>query len=241
MDFNSTNYQERANHCFLDSSIVKIIDASCVFRDSTEAGMSNVESIFYLNDDLVECGKHNMTMHNGWSEYDESIIPPYGDGMVIKFANNNPYNLKWLWRTDGNYFVSHGQITSPSFSKKYQNSSWTTEKISDNIYVTDCVDFNVSTLRDEIVDASFCSMADMGALACTTTGEYKICSRGPSERNADFKKWLISIINPNTLILAEDTNLIISIAIGGGMAKSLHKNNWIGKIKNLFKIDSTLN
>ena len=241
MDFNSTNYQEQANHCLLDSSIVKIIDASSVFRDSTEARMSDVESVFYLNDDLVECGKYNRTMHNGWSEYDESIIPPYEDGMVIKFANNNPYNLKWLWRTDGNYFVSHGQITSSSFSKKYQNSSWTTEKISDNIYVTDCVDFNVSTLRDEIVDASCCSMADMGALACTTTGEYKICLRGPSERNADFKKWLISIINPNTLILAEDTNLIISIAISGGMAKSLHKNNWIGKIKNLFETDSTLN
>jgi len=240
--FNSTiEYQGTANKLFLDNKIYKIVDSSTRLRNSTEAKMSNMSNVYYLNDDLAECKKYNTTMINNWHEYNNGLIPPYGDGLVIKFIDNNPYNLKWIWRTDGHNFVSHGKVVDPGFSKKYQNSSWAQEKIFSNPYVADCVDFNNSVLRDEIVYASWWTMPDIGALACTATGEYKICLRGPSEKNSDFKKWLISIINFNSLILSEDTHLNISIAISGGMVKSLYNNTWIEKMKNLFNIDSSFN
>lgn len=238
--FDYTKYQKETEKLFLDSSIDKIVDASSVFRTSTEAIMSETKA-YYLNDDFIECVRHNTTMTSAWHEYDETLIPPYADGQVIMFSTDNPYNLKWLWRTDGNSFVSHGKITTPCFSRKYQNSFWTQEMVMNNVYVVDCVNFDSSLLKNEIMYASWWTMADIGALACTSTGEYKICLRGPAERNADFKKWLISITSFNSLILSEDTHLMISIAMSGGMAKALHNTDWVGKIKNLFKIDSTFN
>jgi hypothetical protein len=238
--FDHTKYQEEMNKFFLDSNIDKVVDASSVFRTSTETIMSEMK-VYYLNEDSAECTKHNIAINGTWQGYDETLIPPYGDGQVIRFTTDNPYNLKWLWRTDGNNFVSHGKITTPSFSNKYQNSSWTQETILNNPYVIDCFDFDSSPLKDEIVYASWWTAMDLGALACTSTGEYKICLRGPAERNADFKKWLISITNFKSLILSEDTYLMISIAMSGGKAKALHNTDWVGKIKNLFKIDSTFN
>lgn len=239
--FDFTKYQEQANHFFQDPDIYKVVGTSSIFRDSTKRILFGLENVYYLSDGLAECKKYSMTISNDWNEYDENLIPPYGNGLVIKFTDNNPYNLRWLLRTDGNYFISHGQITNPSFSGKYQNSPWTKQEIFNNIYVVDCVDFNASTFKDEILYASWWTMADIGALACTTTGEYKICLKGPSEKNADFKKWLVSITNPRSLILTEDTSLIISIAISNGMVKALHNNNWIKKVQNIFKIkiDST--
>lgn len=239
--FDYTKYQNKTNQLFQNLDSIKLVDASSAFRDSTTSKLSDHNGVFYITETEKELSQHNLPIDGSWGRYDETLIPPYGSGGVMFYTANNPYNLKWLWRTDGKIYASNGKIHNLEISGHYQSSSCKTN-LAESPYILNYDNLNVeSTTKQEISDASWWAKTDIGAVACTTTGEHKICLRGPSDKIADFKEWLISITHSETLILAEDANLIISIAINGGVAKSLCNINWTKKIKNLFRADSTLN
>ncbi len=237
--FDPIKYHEETEMFFKDSGINKviIIDTSSCFRPSTKGKLSQQEEkCYYLHSDLIEYKNYNTTTKIG-KLFEEEMIP-YKDDYIIEFITENPYNLKWLWRTDGNRFVCNGKITNPNFNNKHQNSLWTQETIINNKYFDNYSNLDSSFLKDTIINVSQPAKADIGAVACTSTGEYKYCLRGPVEKRADFEKWLISITNPNSIIISEDKKLLTSIAASGGRAKALHIN-WDRSVKNLFKTDST--
>ncbi len=239
--FNSTTYRKQVDQLLERSDTIRIVDSSFNCRQSAQNKLSSRDNIYYISEGHNEFQNHNATISGEWREYDDSFIPPYMDGLIIRFQDSNPYNLKWLWRTDGITFVSCGHITTPGTSGKYQSSPYTESEIKNNQYVIDYTSLRDSTLRDEILYVSYWINADIGGVACTNTREYKICLRGPAEKNADFKEWLVSITNPQSVVLAEDSRLIISIAVSGGMVKPFYVkwNKLINKIQKIFRFDST--
>ena len=239
--FNYTIYQKQDDQDLKRVDPVIIVDPSSNYRHSIQDKLSDLDSVYYIPEGWSELQKYNLPISDKWREYKDISIPPYKDGLVIRFQDNNPYNLKWLWRTDGITFVSGGHITTPGTNSKYQPSPYTENEIKNNPYVRNYTNLSNSILRDEICYVSYWINADIGGVACTSTGEYKICFRSPSEKNADFKEWLISITNPQAVILTEDSKLIISIAVSGGMVKSFYVkwDKLINKMQKIFRFDST--
>lgn len=239
--FNWTIYQEQVDQFLKKPSTIKIVDTSFAKRSSTQDKLSDWGNVYFVSEEQSEFRNYNVATSSSWKEYSNNLLPPYVDGAVIKFRDNNPYNLKWLWRTDGSTFVTCGDITAPGISGKYQPSLYSESEIKNNQYVTGYTNFKDSTLQDEIRYASYWISADIGGVACTGAGEYKICLRGPAGENADFKEWLVSITNHQSVILAEDSKLIISIAVSGGMAKPFYLkwDKLVNKIQKFFKFDST--
>lgn len=227
------------NSKFQDLSIPKVIDTSFICHNSTNSSLESIQPQYIISNSLSEIKNHNSTIISShWKLYDETSIPPYKDGSVVSFVPDNPYGMRWLWHTEGNVYFSYGKDNKQNSSTKYQTLTSEIQNILSNTFISDCTDFNLSRYKDELCYASYWSKADIGAIACTSTGEYKICLRGPADRITDFKIWLISIIYPQSLILTNDTPLAISVLINGGFAMGTQKEKkipkWLGKLEKLF-------
>jgi len=242
MKSNAT-YQDDVNHCLQETTTLKIIDTSYIVdtsrtrRDSTTEILDGVNNICYISETREECEKYNVNVEPSWKEYNEDFIPLWADWHVIEFKKNNPYNLRYLLRTDNSHFLSFGKITFPEPNKNYQSSPWLIEDVKNNPYIVNCDSFDNSPFKDEIITISRYAKADIGAVACTNSNSYAICLRGPAEKIVDFKEWLISVTNPRSLILTEDKKLAASIRISGGLTKSLHESECDDKLKRLFDIN----
>ncbi len=237
-NFNFKEYQEQCDEMLKNPNFYKVIDTSSLYWDSTKDKLEGLDNIYFINGVDIEVKKHNIDidLSSNWGLYDENLIPPYKDQMVVNFTYGNPYELKWLLRFDGCF---SSDIQTVVTNSTYQTSPWSDQDIQDNPYVTHCVyQSDLRELKNDLTKkVPYWAKTEIGAVACTSTDEYRTCLRGPANKNVDFKEWLISITNPNALILAEDINLVLSIAISGGFAKSLHipKKELEEKVHRLFR------